>query len=237
MSSYILDALVLAILLLAVFRGAKRGLILTLFGLSTVFLAFFGARMMAGTLSAPIADLIQPSIQQTLEEVLPLPGGAEEVAPSLPEEEPGLQDIVAILRENELFSGLQELLAEAVQNQSIPIVTTAVAAAARYLAELAAYALVYALSFAGILLLCFLLGHTLDFAFRLPVLSQFNCLGGALIGLVKGFLLASILLWLLRLGGILTPDNTGPVVALMNLQVLSGLIQPLLGTLAAVFSP
>lgn len=57
---------------LGVFRlvGAKRGLILTLFSLLAIFVAFFGARAVASTFSQPVADILRPSIQQSINGVL-----------------------------------------------------------------------------------------------------------------------------------------------------------------------
>lgn len=238
----LVDVLVVAILLLAVLRGAKKGLILTLFGLATVFLAFFGARFVTGLLSPPITELIRPSIQRAVEEGLSqLPALSDPLSSSVSAElspsEAGLGEIVQTLRESGLFVGLTDRLGEAVERHRIPIVTTAVAAVSQYLARLAAEALVYSLSFSAILLLCSLLSRTLDLAFRLPVLSQFNRLGGGLLGLAKGFLLVCVLLWALRLAGLLTPDNSGPVAALLHPAALTSLLRPLLGQLASALQP
>ena len=47
MPSYIYDVIIIAILALFVWRGASRGLILTLCGLAAAFVAFFGARFVS----------------------------------------------------------------------------------------------------------------------------------------------------------------------------------------------
>ena len=69
---------------------------------------------------------------------------------------------------------------------------------AAYLAGLIAWAALFILSFFLILLVCFLVSHALDLAFRLPILSAVNTAGGALLGLVKGALLLFFAVWLLR---------------------------------------
>ncbi|MBP3485663.1 MAG: CvpA family protein [Oscillospiraceae bacterium] len=251
MSSYLIDGLIIAALGFFVWRGYRRGLILTLMGLAAIFLAFFGARLLAEHLAPPIANLLQPPIQQAIEDVLPETStlSVRTAAASLPAvslnldqaavstavasdqaaDQRTLQDILDALGESELFAGLQGLLKEAIEADKVKVVTTAVAAVSRYLAELIATAAVFILAFLGILLACFLLGHALDLAFRLPVLSQFNRLGGALCGLIKGCIFVMLAVWTLRLGGVLTADNTGPVAAVMTIQGLSSLLQSLVG--------
>ena len=62
MTTYIIDIAIFLALAFFAWRGAKRGLILTLFSLLAIFVAFFGARAVASTFSQPVADILRPSI-------------------------------------------------------------------------------------------------------------------------------------------------------------------------------
>lgn len=132
-----------------------------------------------------------------------------------------LEQVLESLEQSGLFLGLQGFLAQAVEEERLEVVTTAVEAAAAYLAELAAGALLFALSFLLILLLWFLVSRALDLAFRLPILHSVNAALGAVLGLVKGVVIALVVVWLLRVSGVLTDANAGPVANLMTLEGLS----------------
>lgn len=70
MTTYIIDIAIFLALAFFAWRGAKRGLILTLFSLLAIFVAFFGARAVASTFSQSVADILRPSIQQSINGVL-----------------------------------------------------------------------------------------------------------------------------------------------------------------------
>ena len=94
MTTYIIDIAIFLALAFFAWRGAKRGLILTLFSLLAIFVAFFGARAVASTFSQPVADILRPSIQQSINGVLtgqtpgalpsPGPEGSPSPAPVAP---------------------------------------------------------------------------------------------------------------------------------------------------------
>ena len=241
MTTYIIDIAIFLALAFFAWRGAKRGLILTLFSLLAIFVAFFGARAVASTFSQPVADILRPSIQQSINGVLtgqtpgalpsPGPEGSPSPAPedgTEPEPDFTLQEVLDLIGESELFSGLRGFLEEAVEEQVLEVTTTASAAVAAYLAQLAANALLFGLSFLLILLVWFLISRALDLTFRLPILSAVNTIGGLLIGLLKGVLLMLVVVWLARLCGLITDANAGPLARLMTIEGLSGMLRSMM---------
>jgi len=241
MTTYIIDIAIFLALAFFAWRGAKRGLILTLFSLLAIFVAFFGARAVASTFSQPVADILRPSIQQSINGVLtgqtpgalpsPGPEGSPSPAPedgTEPEPDFTLQEVLDLIGESELFSGLRGFLEEAVEEQVLEVTTTAAAAVAAYLAQLAANALLFGLSFLLILLVWFLISRALDLTFRLPILSAVNTIGGLLIGLLKGVLLMLVVVWLARLCGLITDANAGPLARLMTIEGLSGMLRSMM---------
>ena len=245
--TYIIDIIILLVLAFFAWRGAKKGLILTLFSLLAIFVAFFGARAIASTFSQPVADILRPSIQYSIDGVLTgqTPGAAQspspeasaspspEVSPAPDGEAPAepdftIQEVLDLIGESELFSGLRVFLEEAVEEQVLEVTTTAAAAVAAYLAQLVANALLFGLSFLLILLVWFLVSRALDLTFRLPILSAVNTVGGLLIGLIKGVLLMLVVVWLARLAGIITDASAGPLARLMTIEGLSGMLRSLM---------
>ena len=237
-----------------VWRGAKKGLILTLFSLLAIFVAFFGAKAVATNFAKPVANIIRPSIQLTIEGVItgktpadlpaasPAPSGSQPDTSPAPSESPEaspenspagngdftLQQILDLMGENEVFSGLRGFLEDAIEEKTLEVTTTAAAAVSAYLARLIATALLFGLSFLLILLLWFLISRALDLAFKLPLLSAVNGIGGGLIGLIKGALVVMVVVWLARLAGFITDANAGPVTRLMTVQALGDLLRSLM---------
>lgn len=246
MTTYIFDIAIVLALVFFAWRGGKKGLILTVFSLLSIFVAFFGARFISTQFAKPVSNIIRPSIQLTIEEVLtgqtPDNAAASAVSPLLPaagQDEDGgddalpapdftLQQILDLLDESELFSGLRDYLEDAIEDKTLEVTTTAAAAVSSYLAQLMAAALLFGLSFVGILLVWFLVSRAMDIAFKLPILSAVNTGGGAVLGLAKGVLVLMVLVWLARLAGLITDENAGPVVRLMTVARLSELLHTLM---------
>lgn len=254
MTTYIVDIAILLALAFFAWRGAKKGLILTLFSLLAFVVAYLGAQAVAANFSKPVANIIRPSIQLTIDGVLS--GESPEAVPdsegsdtaddsdingnidaqpgaSTPEGEYAgssdfsLQQILSLLDQSGLFPGLRDYLEDAIEEKALEVTTTASAAVSSYLAQLAASALLFGLSFVAILLLWFLISRALDLAFKLPILSAVNTVGGLLFGLIKGVLVLLVLVWLARLAGFITTENAGPVAALMSVDRLGNLLHTL----------
>ena len=254
MQAYIIDIVIILVLAFYVWRGAKKGLILTLFSLLAIFVAFSGAKAVATNFAKPVANIIRPSIQLTIEGVItgktpadlpaasPAPSGSQPDTSPAPSESPEaspenspagngdftLQQILDLMGENEVFSGLRGFLEDAIKEKTLEVTTTAAAAVSAYLARLIATALLFGLSFLLILLLWFLISRALDLAFKLPLLSAVNGIGGGLIGLIKGALVVMVVVWLARLTGFITDANAGPVTRLMTVQALGDLLRSLM---------
>ena len=62
MTYFIYDAAVLAVLLLFVWLGYRKGLVLTLCSLLAVFVAFIGASILSNALAEPVAKAIEPVV-------------------------------------------------------------------------------------------------------------------------------------------------------------------------------
>ena len=247
MSPIFIDIAIIVLLILFAWFGAKKGLILTVFSFLAIFVAFYGAQEISGRFADPIADIIKPSIQLKIDGILEgeTPEGAESIlhpetddtAEGESTEEPvitrdfSLRQILTLIEEHGLYTGFQSYLDEAIRNNTLRVTSTAVSAMTTYLAALIARALLFGLSFVMILLVWFLASRALDLAFKLPILSAVNTVGGAILGLVKGVIVVLVLVWLGKLAGWITEANTGPITGMMTAEKLSAFLR---GIIAAV---
>lgn len=224
MGNYIFDIIIVALLALFAWRGASRGLILSLCGLAAVFVAFFAAQFVSQRFCAPVGNIIRPVIIQTIQGA-----GAEPVVnPESPEAGYTADELLASIQEKGLFEGFSDFLEQGVADDTVghgPL--SPMDALAGYLARAIARALLFAIVYFGVLLAWFLLSHAMDIAFKLPILAEVNLAGGLLVGLVKGALLSVVLVWLGQLAGVIpNPPNT-PVLSLLTVESLGKLLENL----------
>lgn len=220
--SYLFDIFIIALLAFYAWRGAAKGLVLSLCGLITVFVAFFGARFISEQFYEPVSTIIRPLIAQALHEVEPATVGSAQAAYSL-------EDMLFNLQQADLFSGFFNFLSDAVANHAIDAsgASSLADAMASYLAKGIARAVLFALSYLAILLAWFLASHALDLAFQLPGLAQVNLAGGLILGLVKGVLLIVVLVWLGQLAGWVPAEPASPVLSLFTVDRLWELLHEL----------
>lgn len=220
MTPLILDILIVAVIALFAFLGWRKGMILSLCGLLAIFVAYAGATFISRTFSKDVANILQPAIQTRIEDLLDdalPPASAVPPASSLLPDGSSAQDdllenatirqALDALENSELFSGLQKNLEDAVRQGLVPVMSTAAASIASYLALQASQLILFYLSFLLIMIIWWLLSHALDLACRLPVLRTFNELGGLLIGILKGALILFAAVWFLSLAGIISEQT------------------------------
>lgn len=218
MGDYIFDIIIAALLALFAWRGAAKGLILSLCGLAAFFVAFFAAQFISETFCAPVGNILRPIIIQTVR-------GADaepEVDPDNPEDTYTVDELLASIQKEGLFEGFSDFLKQGVANDAVPghASLSPMDALAGYLARAIAKALLFGVVFFGGLLAWFLLSHALDLAFSLPVLAQVNLAGGLILGLVKGAVLSIVLVWLAQLAGFVPIPPETPVVSLFTVDKL-----------------
>ena len=220
--SYLFDIGILLLLAFFAWRGAVKGLIMSLCGLAAVFAAFFAARFISDAFCAPVANIIRPIIAGSIQEAAP-----EKESADAEEEKPAytMSELLKSVKENGLFEGFTDFMEQGEANDTIghgPL--SPVNALAGYLSKGIAKALLFGIVFIGIQVAWFLLSHALDLAFKLPILSQVNLACGLAIGLIKGVLLIIVLVWLGQLAGLVPSQPDSPILSLFTVQSLSELL-------------
>lgn len=224
--TFLFDVAIIALLAFFAWRGATKGLVLSLCGLAAVFVAFFAAQFIADKFSPPVANIIRPIITQSFQKVAPHPV----ITDTEDEETPGpgytLDELFASVEENGLFEGFSFFLQEGVEQDAVEEEHWAnpAEALANYLAGGIARALLFAIVFLAVQLAWFLASHALDMAFKLPLLSEVNLAGGLIFGLAKGALLTIVLVWLGQLCGIVPARPDTPVLSLFTVDRLWALL-------------
>ena len=204
MPYFVYDLAILAVLLLFVWLGCKRGLVLTLCSLLAVFVALIGASVLSDALAEPVAKAIEPAVTQSIhDQVTSYCQRAPEVGATSQDEADWLarlplEEVLESLMESKAFRGFAESFEKAVDDKAAEIVTHAVQALAHFVAVQIARTVIFAVAFVAVMAAWHFLSRALDLVAKLPVLSSVNRWGGGAAGLVKGALVVFIAVWLLR---------------------------------------
>ncbi|MCI8699344.1 MAG: CvpA family protein [Oscillospiraceae bacterium] len=217
MAAYLFDIIIVALLALFAWRGAAKGLILSLCGLAAIFVVYLGAQFLSERFCEPVGNILRPIVIQTVRGA----GAEPEVDPEDPEDLYTMEELVASIQEKGLFEGLSAFLEQA-DSRDLPQggLLSPLEALASYLSTAIARALLFSLVFFGGLLAWFLLSHALDLAFKLPILAEINLAGGLIIGLVKGGLLTVVLVWLGQVIGLVPNPPDTPVLSMFTVDRL-----------------
>ena len=203
-SSVILDLVLIAIVAVCVFFGAKRGLFRTLADLAAYLVALIGASWLANVFTAQVMELLRPVLESQVSQ--------------------SITDYLTALTENSGYSGiLKGLLDTLTAGDTIDdIANVAVDVLADTVLHNMAYMLLFVVAFVLLVVVLKLVIRIVDSALKLPVLHQMNTLGGVLAGALKGVLLVLLVLWLNEQTGLLvTPQALeASVAAPILLQLL-----------------
>lgn len=211
-SGILLDLAIVAVILLFLYLGAKKGFVLTLCSLVAVVVALVGANLVADAAAPMVADVIQPKLETAITERLDealkhtaFVGTDGDVATS--SEDMPLSTVLDVLRENELFQGFMDGVEQTLIEGATASAASAAARVAAQLAGQLARGIVFVVAFFILLILWGILSHALDLVSKLPVLDQLNHTLGGILGFVKGLIIAYVAVWVLyHLTGTITPE-------------------------------
>lgn len=224
--TFLYDIIIVLILAFFAWRGAKKGLILSLCALVGIVLAFFGARFVSAEFHEPVADIIEPPIYQS---ILGMEKEGQEKAAINAVDTYSLDEILEMIKNSDLYDGLLDFLEDAVDTEAIQGEGNAAAKAlSGYLATVIAKAALFAITFLLIVFVWFLLSHLLDLTFKLPGLAAVNLVGGLVLGLVKAVLLVVVLVWIAQICGLIPNPPTTPVTSLFTPEKILTMLNDLI---------
>lgn len=202
----IIDAITVAVLGGFAIWGACRGLFRTLTELLTMVVALVGAGLIAGALAAPAArltaPLIEEHIRQQVDDAMTVQSSQQVQMPELDVEEDEGFEIADLLALMGLDEDVRDSLVEETQEKIADTGETIAVALVESVAQSLLYGVLFLLSFLILMVLLKLAIRALDLVLKLPGLHLVNSLGGAVVGLVEGALLAFLAIWILRRLGV-----------------------------------
>lgn len=207
MTYLIYDAVVLILLLYFFLRGRKKGLILALCGLASIFVALFGARMASDYFTPTVADLLASRFSPVIEEQLDN-GLQEKLDEMLASGEEDGSLLAELLTRFGVYDDVTGAIRSAVSGQTAQTVTDVATSLARAVAEVVASVLIFVAAFLAIIVLWFFVSHGLDLAARLPVINGLNRTLGGLFGLLQGMLVLFLIAWVVWLLDGIIPTDT-----------------------------
>ena len=116
MAAYLFDIIIVALLALFAWRGAAKGLILSLCGLAAIFVVYLGAQFLSERFCEPVGNILRPIVIQTVRGA----GAEPEVDPEDPEDLYTMEELVASIQEKGLFEGLSAFLEQAADSRDLP---------------------------------------------------------------------------------------------------------------------
>ncbi len=197
------DVIAAALLLFFLWRGYRKGLVLTLCGLLALFVAFLGASVLSSLLAEPVAKAIEPVVASSIHDTVtsyyqrsPAENTSEAESDWLAQIP--LDELMEPLKDSKFFQGFADAFQKALDDGVAEIAASAAQALAHYVAVRLARTVLFTVLFAVILAAWSILSHTLDLVAKLPVLNTVNRWTGAAVGLAEGALLVFIACWLLK---------------------------------------
>lgn len=174
----IIDIIVIAFILLSIFFGYKKGLVV----LAVKLCAFVIAIVVTLVLYKPVANLVinSTSIDESIQNTI-------------------LEKVTDIIEDDQNAEITNELIESAKQGM-LP-------EASRELAINIIYAGVMIILFIGIRICLIFVTAIANVITKLPILNQINKLGGILYGLIRGILLVYVFLLIISIVGTVNPKN------------------------------
>lgn len=196
----LIDVIFLLFLLACCLSGYRRGLIMSLGMLLILVLSSLGATVAQETLTPKAVAAIEPQVQQAVREQLGVAvedqtqqtmDEAGDIEFSIGGQQTKLEDFVGLL--DALGIDVEAKVTEQTDQALAPMLDAAAEAMAKAVVEPVVKLLIYLAAFLILYLLLHNLALLLNIVDRLPVIHTLNRAGGAIVGLLGGFLALSIL--------------------------------------------
>lgn len=206
-----IDLILILILLICVWSGYKKGLIMGIGGILVIVVSIYGANLLSNTYSYEVIDALRPFASGYMEKNI-----NEEVRPSLGmEEERSVSDY---LKENPdkteefgilsyesigIYEGAAKVMAKEAGDYASEQNVGYVDAAIEILCIRISYVVGFILVFLLILIVLTVIGNLPNLSYKIPNLDALNDIGGAVCGAITGFAFCCLLVWALKFTGIL----------------------------------
>ena len=179
----IMDIIIIAVILLCTFIGYKKGLVGVIFKIISFFIAILVAILLSGPISNWIME--NTSVAQEIEGAL---------TEKLIEENVEEKEI-----EKEDINNTSQIVVDYINKYTTDVKNVGVRATAREITATTIRVVVIIVLYIGTKIILFFFRALVNALAELPIIKQFNKLGGTIYGLLKGILIVYVVLALLSL--------------------------------------
>ena len=216
----IIDLVLLGILIVCVWSGYKKGIIMGVGGILCIIVAIYGANLLANSFSFDVVPALKPFANGYTETMLN--GSDSAVMKRMGWESSTFspEDLVETYpnRKLEFCSTCYQVLginAATADHMAEKAVTYAQesgspirAAVSQILCETISYVGCFIIAFLLIIIILTVIGNLPNLSYKLPRLDLVNDILGALLGLVTGLMFCAVLVWALKFTGMLIGSDT-----------------------------
>ena len=216
----IIDLVLLGILVICVWNGYKKGIIMGVGGILCIIISMYGANLLANTFSYDVVPALQPFASGYTEGLLSADDSEIMKRMGWEDYSYSVDDLVAQYPEREAefctvcyeTLGIDEttsgILAERTVTYAEESGESMRSAVVHILCETVSYVGCFSLAFLIIAIVLTVLGNLPNLSYKIPRLDLVNDIGGALLGLVTGVLYCALLVWALKFLGMIIGKDT-----------------------------
>ena len=216
----IIDLVLLGILIICVWSGYKKGIIMGVGGILCIIVAVYGANLLANSFSFDVVPALKPFANGYTETMMNGSDSAVMKRMGWDGSTYSPEDLVEMYpdRKVEFCATCYEVLgidAKTSERMAEKAVTYAresgspiQAAVGQILCETVSYAGCFLLAFLLIVIILTVIGNLPNLSYKLPRLDIVNDILGALLGLVTGLMFCVIAVWALKFMGMLIGSDT-----------------------------
>ena len=216
----IIDLVLLGILVICVWSGYKKGLIMGVGGVICIIVAIYGANLLANTFSYDVVPALKPFANGYTEGLI---GGKDSVVMKhmgWDGADQSVEDLLAanpdrrqeFCRECYVVLGIDESAADVMAKRAVVYAAETAspvrAAVGQILCETVSYVGCFILAFLLILIILTVIGNLPNLSYKLPNLDLVNDIAGALLGVLTGLMFCVLLVWALKFMGMLLGSDT-----------------------------
>ena len=239
--SIIMDVVLVGIIVLAAYRGFRKGIIASVIGIVSLVVAIYGANLLAVTFSGEFVGVLEPFVSgivdSTEAKILSYGSNADaEESDYVPTEPVKGEDTksadkvsYSILKKLGLDDKIADGIATEVSKVTDTVSSRMNTSLTQKICEKLSFIAVFVIAFALIMIIFAAIGNMLDLVFGLPGLENINHILGGILGAAKGIAIVIVICCVCRYLGVLIGseivENTWIMKRLMENNLIANLLK------------
>lgn len=226
MIRWIIDGILVLILIAACWRGGRAGFIPGMFMLIGLFVAIYGANLVAETYSEEFTSMLEPFVSGLTDRASRAAEAEFDELNIKPDTEAATRKT---LNNMGIIDSAADNISETICNETNATGHELKSLLVEKLCSCAAYLLTLLVAFILIAVIFAVLNNLINLSFHMPGFEFVNGILGACFGLAQGLVILFVILWFLRFAGLLIDkelmDSTLVLKKLMEINPLPGILR------------